>query len=729
MTIRHDMPPKSFFSLPGQAGRSLLSCRSSVFPPAPFLLSSLLATYLFVFVLFVPAMARARPVPADGHRSLLVLYGGPRTTMDDNAFRTNWEFPLNDLGLKAVYLNVTDNRPPPVQDLARYRAVAVSLSGRIRHPAALWAFLEEALKRHKRLLVLGDMPTYRTSTGVPDPQAVRALSRMGFKRMGHWGTNSLRYSVLKKAMTGFELPPPPLPPIFPPISSLRKDNTVWIGLRSGDPQNRGVVSTPVVTGPFGGLALDPFVTRDIPLNPGKEGWVINPFLFLEKALDLRQFPRMDLTTLNGNRIFYSQVDGDGFETLSQYRKGRLCAQVLYREIFSRYALPFTVSVIVSQIDPRYQGTKARERLARTIFSLPNVEAASHTFSHPFYWNPTAKQRAEGPTHIHVPGYRFNLDQEVRISLDWMNRHLVPPGKKVMLFQWSGNTRPGADVLRKVWTYPILNLNGSDTRFDGESPSYLGVFPYYRQVGGYVQFYNSDANEFILTHDWRGPYFAYENILETFARTDSPRRVDPVDVYFHFYIAAKEASLHSLERVLDSVSRQRIAPLFASEFVRVEEGFIRARIRPVSAGRRTGWTISRYGRDTTVRFDHASGLYPDLSRSRGILGFRHRQGSLYLFLALRPSARIFLTRRTPSVPYLRAATGYLLFSRQPGHAVTFTYRGWEPKDRLALGGFPPEKKLALRPCLRGLCIIRTSRSGRVRLAGLSPNVPYRLDPAP
>ncbi len=730
MRIRRKPGSRISPAITGRSGLWPGSVQVPVFSAVPSFLPLLPVTFfLLLLLLFLPAAARAGPPSSDGHRSLLVLFGGTQSTMDDTAFRMDWEFPLNYLGMKAAYDNVTEKRPPPVRDLSLYRAVAVSLSGRIRHPAALWTFMEQALRRGKRLIVLGDIPTYRAGDGVPYPQAVRTLARMGFRRMGHWESSNLRYSVLKNTMEGFELPPPPLPPTFPPISSLRADNTVWIGIRSSTPRNRGIVSTPVVTGPFGGLALDPFVTRNIPLSPGKEGWIINPFLFLEKALNLRNVPRMDLTTLNGSRIFYSQVDGDGFDTLSQYRQGRLCAEVLYREIFTRYDLPFTVSVIVSQIDPRYQGTKSRVKWARTIFALPNVEVASHTFSHPFYWNPTAIQRAEGPTHIHIPGYHFNLDQEIRISLDWMNRHLVPPGKRVMLYQWSGNTRPPAEALRKVREYPVLNMNGSDTRYDGDSPSYLTVFPYYRQVGGYIQFYNSDANEFILTHDWTGPYFAYENILDTFARTDSPRRVDPVDVYFHFYIARKEASLHSLQRVLDRVSSQRIAPLFASEFVRVEDGFIKARIRPVSAGRRTGWIISRYGRDTTVRFDHASGLYPDLSRSRGVLGFRHRQGSLYLFLALRPSSTVFLTRRKPSVPYLRAATGYILFSRPSGHRVAFTYRGWVPKNRLSFGGFSPGEKLTVTPCLREHCDFRAGHSGRVRLAGLSPNVSYRMEPSP
>lgn len=692
--------------------------------------------FLFLPLLFVgiscPAFSStstAQPVLHRDHRTVLVLFSGLNTKPDKNNFRNGWEFPLNFLGLKAEYRNLSTEPLPSLAELNRFRGVALSLSGDIRDPAALWSFMERVLASGKRLIILGDMPPYRASSGEPFPSAFKVLALMGLKRMGHWETKSLRYSILNSSMTGFELPPPPLPPVFRPLSSVRPENTVWLGIRSAGRRNSGTVSTPIVTGPFGGIALDPFITRAFPLSPEKEGWVVNPFRFLEAAFDIRHSPRMDLTTLNGTRIFYSQVDGDGFETLSAYRKGLMCSEVLYREIFTRYALPFSVSVIASQIDPRYQGSKTRMNWARKIFALPNVEAASHTFSHPFYWVPTAAQKAEGPVHIHIPGYRFNLDQEVKISLDWMNRTLLPPGKRVMLYQWSGNTRPGIDALQKVWSYPILNMNGSDTRFDAETPSYLFVFPYYRKIGSYIQFFNSDANEYILTHDWKGPYFSYENILQTFANTDSPRRVDPIDVYFHFYIAQKEASLHSLKHVLNRVSRQRIAPLFSSEFVRVEEGYISARLRPVRQGNRNGWRISRYGRDTTVRFDHASGRWPDLGLSRGVLGYRHKNGSLYLFLALRPTATIFLTDQKPSVPVLRSATGYLLFSRLPHGTIEFTYKGWEPGNRLELSGLAPGERMIRVPCASKTCVVRAGPEGRLTLSGLKKNVSYRLLPSP
>ena len=679
-----------------------------------------------------PSLSRAstsQPVPQSYQRNVLVLFNELHATPDINYFRGSWEFPLNFLGLKAEYWNIGTGPLPPPSDILRFRAVVLSLSSRVRDPAALWNFMLSVQKSGKRLIILGDIPPYRTVSGKPFNSAFQVLTRMGFRRMGHWDRKNLRYSVLRSSMIGFEVPPPPLPSSFRPMMSIRSENTVWVGVRSANFMNRGIISPQVVTGPFGGFALEPFITQESPLNPNKEGWIVNPFRFLEKALGIQKTPRMDLTTLNGSRIFYSQVDGDGFETLSRYREEQMCSEVLYHEIFIRYRLPFSVSIIASQIDPRYQGTRRRMNLARKIFSLPNVEAASHTFSHPFYWVPTAAQKAEGPVHIHVPGYHFNLDQEVGISLDWMNRNLVPPGKKVMLYQWSGDGRPASDALRKVWSYPILNMNGSDTQFDAETPSYLFVFPYYRKVGPYIQFYNSDANEYILTHDWKGPYFAYANILETFANTESPRRVDPINVYFHFYIAQKEASIHSLEHVLDWVTHQKIAPLFSSEFVRVEEGYINTRILRIRDGNRTGWRFSRYGRDTTIRFDHASGLYPDFRRSRGIVGYRHMQGSLYLFLALRPSATLFLTHKKPSVPFLHSATGYLLFSRDPHGKISFTYKGWEPGNHLELSGFPPGRKMTLVPCVQRTCQAQAGPSGNLRLSGLKKNVPYLLVSSP
>jgi hypothetical protein len=692
-------------------------------------------SWIFPFVLMslgsrtVPVQASDRPgVPF--HRTVLVLFNGRGFSADRNNFRNYWEFPLNYLGLKAQYRNVDSELPNP-NELSRYRAVVLSLASPVRHPRTLWAFLGATLSADTKLLILGEMPNGRKTGAGPEPDIVRnSLSRMGLHKAGVWSRQDLRYGVLRRPMVGFEREPPPFPPIFRPLVNAGRSNTLWLGVTSSVHDNVGLMSAFVLTGPFGGIALDADMVRASRWKAVKVGWVIDPFRFIETALDIPASPRMDLTTLNGKRLFYSHVDGDGFETLSEYRRNRMCSEVLYDEVFTRYRLPFTASIIGSQVDPHYEGNGERVKWARRIFALPNVEAGSHTFSHPFYWVPSPYRHEEGPIHIRVPGYRFNLDQEVKGTLDWMNRELMPPGKKVTVYQWSGNTRPGPDALRRVWDYPVWNINGSDTELSPEAPSYIFVSPYYRQIGPYIQFFNSDANEFILTHDWKGPFFGYRNILGTFRNTETPRRVEPINVYIHFYSGQKEASLRALTSVLDWVVKQPIAPVFTSDFVQREYGFVRARYFRIGDKGRTGWRISRYGKETTVRFDHAEGLYPDFDRSDGVIGFSRLNRSLYLFLSPDlPSVQVFLTRRKPSVPYLSSATGDVRFERVPNQGVRVTYMGWEAGSRLRIANLAPGKTYRLSPCgRRESCLRAADPGGSLLLKNPGKGVSRLLEPA-
>ena len=667
-------------------------------------------------------------------RHCLVLYYGPaRETDDRNNFRAYWEFPLNYLGFDAVYRNMRRGFPDPAR-LGGYRAVFLQID---RNPlpdsVGFWRFLDGLLDRKIPFALLEDFPErvkgdprYAEAGGL----RAKVLRRMGLRFRGVWDNNpfDLSYGHRDPRMEGFEAPLPAVPPLFRPLESIDPANRVFLGVRSAEFRNEGVESVYGMLAPWGGMVLDPFMIRWPTLDTTHTLWTVNPFRFLEAVLGALKTPRMDLTTLNGNRIFYSQVDGDAFETLSRYRRRRMAAEVLYREIFRPVPLPFTVSVITSQIDPDVQGSEARVYWARRIFALPNVEAGSHTFSHPFYWRPTRKQRDEGPVHIRIPHYRLNMTTEIRGSVAYIDRHLLPPGKKVALLQWSGDTRPGPDALRLLSGTGVLNLNGSDTRFDSEAPSYTFVFPYFRRVGSYIQYFNSDVNDYILTNDWRGPYYGYLNVIKTFERTDRPRRVDPIDIYFHFYAGQRESALNALRQVLAWVRGQPIAPLFASDFVRVEDGYIRARIGIKRGRGGERFRIADYGRDTTVRFDHAADLYPDPERSRGVIGWRHRLGSLYIYLAPeRERATIGLTRERPAGVWLSRATGYVrVLGRPSPREVDFVYDGWKTGDRVVWRGLTPSAGYRLEAGEEGPAVrIFAGPDGRIVLDRLAVGKLYRL----
>lgn len=679
----------------------------------------------------------SHPAPKTSfERSVLVIYYGRyRETKDENNFRKYWDFPLNDLGLKARYRNMRDGFPH-LKELDRTRAVFFQFDDNpVPHPLALWTFINALLERQIKVIFLEsfpeDPPDQVNRSDVRQSRE-KALSRMGLKIAGDWDTNSfgLDYVAKDSKMEGFEYPLPKFPSEFRPLVNISSKNQVFLSVKSTLPRNQGLQSVYAISGSWGGMVFDPFMIRWPILDNTHTLWFVDPFRFLETVLAVRKTPRMDLTTLNGMRIFYSQVDGDAFDTLSLYERRRMSAEVLYQKVFQKFDLPFSVSVITSQIDPHYQGSMNRVFWARKIFALPNVEAASHTFSHPFYWEPTEKQKDEGPVHIEIPHYKLNFRMEINGSIDWINQNLLPPGKKVMLLQWSGDTRPGRAALAQLATTSVLNINGSDTRFDNNAPSYTFVFPYFRRVDGYTQYYNSDVNDYILTNDWKGPYFGYLNVIKTFERTDRPRRVDPIDVYFHFYAGERESSLNALKQVLSWVSTQNIAPMFASGFVKVEQGYISAHIQKEGAGEGNGWVIEDYGKDTTVRFDHADQLYPEISS--GVIGFRHRMGCLYVYLAPdQRKATIKLLKKPPLGPWLSKSTGYVRLHGPISRKIfSFSYNGWVANDKVVWKGLYPSTPYRLsRQSRRGnrknTVFLMSDKGGMLSVAHIENAVRYSL----
>jgi len=689
------------------------------------------------FPRFIPGRAKGWDAFS---RSILVIYAGSRKeTDDDNNFRKYWEFPLNYLGIKARYWNIRKGFPEP-SALGQYRAVAFQFDkSSLPHVHAFWRFVGVLLDRHIKVLFLESFPE-NDGSGDGRTAGLResVLRRMGLGMAGVWDTNAfgLGYGIKDLWMEGFEYPLPKFPSEFRPLVNLSPHNHVYLSVNSNDARNQGLGSVYALSGPWGGLVFDPFMIRWPVLDSRHTLWYVDPFRFLEKVLGVRNSPRMDLTTLNGMRVFYSQVDGDAFDTLSIYKRRQMSAEVLYHEIFTRMDLPFTVSVITSQIDPRYQGSRNRVVWARKIFALSNVEAGSHTFSHPFYWVPTKKQRNEGPIHIEIPHYTFDLKREIGGSIDWINKNLLPPHKKVRLLQWSGDTRPGKAAMAELATTHVLNINGSDTRFDDNAPSYTFVFPYFRRIGQYVQYYNSDVNDYILTNDWGGPYFGYLNVIETFRHTDLPKRVDPIDVYFHFYAGQRESSLNALKQVLAWVQKQPVAPLFASQFVRMEQGYIGARISKRKDDAGTYWEISGYGKDTTVRFDHAASLFPVVSTGTGVIGYRHRKDSLYVYLSPdRNRATIRLDDHPPTGPWLSRSTGYVYPSGTISRkSIQFVYDGWEARDRVVWKGLAPSSRFVLwespNPDVpdEKKMILMTDPEGGLAIGNLKDGATYRLLPA-
>src|SRR5262249_50070734 len=242
----------------------------------------------------------------------------------------------------------------------------------------------------------------------------------------------------------------------------------------------------VVSGPWGGFVFSGYEYYEQPRTYAHR-WRLNPFAFFEEAFGIKGYPRPDVSTLNGSRVFYTHVDGDGFNNVTEIDYTSLSSEVVLQRFIRKYDLPFTISIVVSDIDPAVSGGDRQIRVAREIFAQPNVEGASHTYTHPFDWSKPV-----------------DLQRELNGALEFLNERIAAPGRPVPIVLWSGATNPWPDAVARSNELGILNINGGDGRFDAARNSYTALAPLTTQVGNFTQFYTSNANDNIYGNDWTGP---------------------------------------------------------------------------------------------------------------------------------------------------------------------------------------------------------------------------------
>ncbi len=412
---------------------------------------------------------------------------------------------------------------------------------------------------------------------------------------------------------------------------------------------------------WGGYTLAPFSMESLS-ELDMDYWVINPVEFLKRALRLPDMPVPDVTTENGRRLFFVQVDGDGFASHAEFSGHDYGTQALYEEVFKKYPVPTTVSVVEGEVGPqgKYpQLSPTFEAIARKIFALPNVEIGSHGYAHPLDWvlaDPQYHQEAE-QLSLHLPGYHFNVDREIRGSIDYINQHLAPPGKKVKVMQWTGAANPTARALQTAYAAGVYNINGGDTVITNSDNSWT-------QIGGVgiakgegdenYQVYAAQMNENIYTHDWIRPFYGMVRVLETFRLTETPVRLKPVDLYYHFYSGTKLASLKALQNVYDVILRQPVFPIYTSDYA---ERVLEARHATVArSGKR--W-ILRTGM-ALREFRLPAGELPDMQTAHGLLGYLATPGGEYLHLGADQASFEPLRPSDPPnhQPYLAAAAAFV-----------------------------------------------------------------------
>ncbi len=591
-------------------------------------------------------------------RRILGIYDGDEA--DDPVYSELHRFavmPLNYLGYQVDLCDVRKGLPPEVLS-GRYAGVVI------------WLFSSNSGDKNG----LKEWVLRCVSEGVPvvfldrfgvalDGSFLRAL---GLELQSPKQITPPLKIVQKDTRVGFEQQPLPQIDNFVPLR-LTTGNSL-LKIVSGN----GVVSDAVAITPWGGYALHPYVVSS--LSEEETPWSVDPFRFFKDALRLPEMPVPDTTTENGVRLLLSHIDGDGFESMAEWPGGRLAAVEMREKILKRYRFPIAVSIItgITASNGLYPKKSSEfERVARSIFALPWVEAASHAYSHPFYWQKILAGQEGTDYNLKIPGYRFSIQDEIEGSINYINK-LLPPGKRAALFLWTGDCTPGADAIEETYRVGIGNLNSGDTLMTESNRSVTNVAPLGVEKNGWFQIFAPNQNENVYTNEWKGPFYGFRRVIETFRLTDSPRRLKPVNIYYHFYSATKEASLNALRSVYDWAERQKLFSIFASEYVEKVLDFNRT----VIARDGSGWLVRNSGKLRELRIPRNMG-YPDLTASSNVAGFNDHGDSRYIHLLPGGDSRVQFQPAAPRSPYLISAGGYLEAMERRGRGIKFSFKGYTP----------------------------------------------------
>ena len=385
-------------------------------------------------------------------------------------------------------------------------------------------------------------------------------------------------------------------------------------------------------------------------------WVINPFEFFKQALRLKPLLVPDVTTQNGKRIFFTHVDGDGAVSTVEYDPEYLSIEMLYKEILTKYKIPHSISIIGAEVLPNGLYPKISKRLleaAKTIYRLNNVEPATHTFTHTFFWGKIDKNgNLDEKYRLKPKGYKYNLDYEIKGMLDYINKNLNPTHKAKTVF-WSGDCAPRYNALSNVYRHHILNINGGDTTISNLHPWLSNIAPLGIERDGYYQIYTGAQNENVFTNDWLGPFWGFKRVVQTFKMTDSPKRFKPIDIYYHIYSGSKKASLKALQYVFDWVLKQDIIPIYTSEYIPKVMDFYEVSM----ANEGDKWLFEGLRDLKTIRIEKKDAMI-NLDNSKTVMGIKHYQTHTYLSLDNHQRHIIDLSKPKKDISYLVSANGFV-----------------------------------------------------------------------
>jgi uncharacterized protein (TIGR01370 family) len=620
-------------------------------------------------------------------RKVLILQDRDvRATIDTSEGVRFVATPLNFLGYDVEYADINQPLPAAVPP-DRYAGVVVWVNtSPIKQVSALSSWVRQRIQDGVHIAFMNQF-------GLPVDGGMADLLKLQLVRGRATGPLTV---VSQDKIMGFEMAPRPERREAQPIQVGAHGQSL-LRLKSGSFEFDAAAITE-----WGGYVLNPYAVFSMD-SVEQARWVVQPIEFLRRALALPDMPVPDVTTENGRRLMLVHVDGDGFASRAEFPGPEYSGEVLLQDIWEKYRIPTTLSVIEGEVGASGLYPKLSPRLeaiARKMFALPYVELGTHTYSHPFDWSRTVQGKASAdPTKddkgggdtafaLSIPGYQFSLDREIGGSIRYINEHLAPPGKRVKIVQWSGDCQPPDVAVRMAWQAGVVNINGGDTTITRSSPSWTDIAPLGIDKGpGAYQVFAPNQNENVYTNDWTGPFYGFDRLIETLQMTENPYRFKPINLYYHMHSGTKLAALKALKKVYDYALSQPVFPIYSTEYVaKVLDFRDMAVARDVDAG--DAWVVRGNGDLRELRW-MAPGA-PRLADAQGVVGYDRAAGGTYIHLD-GGAARFALAPETPSVQpaqpaYVAEAAAFVQNFERSGNAVSFDAGGYyKPFVRLANAG--------------------------------------------
>lgn len=619
-------------------------------------------------------LAPLRPVP----RRICSFFGNLTTVQED---QVKWpaesftaqrlQLPFEWLGYEVDYFKISTAADLPALD-ADYRAIVIPRFWEIA-PALEPHVIDWLIAQRdagKKILIFGGLP-FRDAD-----QRKRFLKAFGIAGTGAvTAPPFIAETLLKDAeLFDYEAPVAPLPVGHLDLRA-PTDARKLLSVRARPKEGAPVIFDAAFTCSWGGLAFEPYLL--FRRADFRDFWHLDPFKFITLALGDLPAPVPDTTTRDGLRVFVSHIDGDGFSNFSRVEAGQRSAEIVRDHILKKYPLPVTVSIIEAELralirTQRIADAPVLEAIARDIFALPHVDAASHTFSHPFFWiegDRTESFYDEQNLDLKTPYPKLDLAREIEGSVRYINETLAAPGRPVRVFLWSGNCRPPPAALALTRRLGLENVNGGDTLITARQKTLTAVAPRTMPWGDELQIYAPNQNENVYTNNWRGPLFGtFSHVLDTFARTETPRRLKPVNVYYHFYSGDYAASLQALATIYDWVMAQPLHAITLAHYARIARD---ARSTTLFAAGPDRWLVVNRGDSRTLRLPAPLAARLDVSRSHGLTGWNTERDQAYLHTDGAPVVQLALSPAGVPFPRLVSSSGEITFQHRGATACAFT----------------------------------------------------------